>query len=365
MKSSSFSPKFKITQSMLKNLMGIERARGFLEAAKLSKQWIRKISHNAFLLETYHTTHIEGTQMSFEDSKKILTGKKVSHLDKQDIKEVKNYRDAFNLISDYLKEGKQIKESIIKDIHRELVKGVRGNSAHPGIYRNVQNYVGNALTGDIIYTPPPPRQVSRLMKEFVQWINEETNIHPVLISGIIQFQFVHIHPFLDGNGRTSRLLCAFYLYKSDYDFKQLFSVSEYYDKNRSRFYKALQSVRKNKMDMTQWLEYFVEGFLFQMQDVMDIGKKVILKDTLAKKGDLSQRQAIIMNHVLERGKLTPKDFEKLCGEIASSMKSSKTATLPKITKRTLQRDLKDMVDKKILRTEGSTNKKIYFLKEKG
>ena len=117
---------------------------------------------------------------------------------------------------------------------------------------------------------------------------------------IIQFQFVHIHPFVDGNGRTSRLLCALYLYKSDYDFKKLFSISEYYDKDRRSFYQAIQSVRKNNMDMTCWLEYFVKGFLFQMREVMDQGKKVILKDTLVQDHNLSKRQAVILEHILEK-----------------------------------------------------------------
>lgn len=156
MKKKKFSPQFKITHSMLNDLMDIEKARGFLEAAHLSKQWIRKMSRNALLAETHHTTHIEGTQLTLEQSKKILAGKKVPGADKQDIKEVKNYRDAFNLVSTYLKTETRMKESIIKDIHRELVKGVRGGSAKPGKYRDIQNYVGNAVTKEVIYMPPKP-----------------------------------------------------------------------------------------------------------------------------------------------------------------------------------------------------------------
>ena len=115
------------------------------------------------------------------------------------------------------------------------------------------------------------------MTDFVEWINKESKIHPVLKSGIIQFQFVHIHPFVDGNGRTSRLLCALYLYKSDYDFKKLFSISEYYDKDRRSFYQAIQSVRKNNMDMTCWLEYFVKGFFISNEGSHGAGEKSYFK----------------------------------------------------------------------------------------
>ena len=79
----------------------------------------------------------------------------------------------------------------------------------------------------------------------MEWINQDSEIHPVLKSGIIQFQFVHIHLFVDGNGRTSRLLCAFYFYKSGYDFKRFFSISEYCDKDRQNFYKAIRSMEQN------------------------------------------------------------------------------------------------------------------------
>ncbi len=362
-----FLPKFKITKSLLNHLMEIEQARGFLKAAHLSPQWIKKMSQKSFLLEAHHTTHIEGTQLTFEQSKRILAGKKlISDANKEDIKEVQNYKDAFNLISS-LSSNKSTKlgeppitETLIKQIHKELVKGVRGGSAQPGRYRSIQNYIGNSVTKEIIYIPPKPKEVPALMKDFAKWINQESDIHPVLKSGIIQFQFVHIHPFVDGNGRTSRLLCTAFLYQKDYDFKKLFSISEYYDKDRQNFYKAIQSVRNNNMDMTGWLEYFVKGFLFQMNLVMDIGKKVIFKDALIQDYNLSQRQGVIIEHILENGKLFPKDFEELKKEM---QKVSKTATGKKvtITKRTLQRDLKDMVDKKIIKVEGKTNRQFYRL----
>ena len=367
MSSKLFAPKFTITQTMLNHLMEIEQARGFLKATNLSPKWIKKMSQNAFLLESHHTTHIEGTRLTLEQSKQILKGKNLPTANKEDVKEVQNYKDAFNLIlnptgfvqgaalgvvstskveikheksnmtsiNQFNKKNSNIKpveqeiitESLIKNIHKELVKGVRGNSAQPGKYRKIQNYIGNAVTKQIIYIPPKPQEVPSMMKNFVQWINTESKIHPVLKSGIIQFQFVHIHPFVDGNGRTSRLLCTTYLYQKDYDFKKLFSISEYYDKDRQNFYKAIQSVRNNNMDMTYWLEYFVKGFLSQMNKVMDIGKKVILKDTLIQDHNLSSRQGMIIEHILKNGKLVPKNFEDLCLKMSKMDKKDKKRSL--------------------------------------
>ena len=97
-----------------------------------------------------------------------------------------------------------------------------------------------------------------MMNEPVKYLNSEAETHPVLVSGIAQFQLVHIHPFLDGNGRTSRLLSTLCLYRAGYDFKRLFTISEYYDRDRPAFYWAIQRVRESGMDMTGWLEYFTE-----------------------------------------------------------------------------------------------------------
>ena len=130
------------------------------------------------------------------------------------------------------------------------MEGVRGGKADPGNYRHIQNYVANSSTGEVIYTPPSAVDVPIMMSDMVKWLNSDLDVHPVLVSGIAQFQLVHIHPFLDGNGRTSRLLSTLCLYKAGYDFKRLFTISEYYDRDRPTFYKKIQSVRENDMDMT-------------------------------------------------------------------------------------------------------------------
>jgi Fic family protein len=175
-------------------------------------------------------------------------------------------------------------------------------------------------------------------------------MHPVLVSGIAQFQLVHIHPFLDGNGRTSRLLSTLCLYRAGYDFKRLFTISEYYDRDRPAFYRAIQSVRERGMDMTGWIEYFVEGLTTQLSEVRERGEQAIRRDVLVKEHRLSDRQAKAIGHILEHGSLTIQDFEGLC---------------PEVNRRSLQRDLKTMVDIGLLASEGSTNRLVYRMKETG
>lgn len=328
-----FKPRFTITNAIISDLTLIERARGFLEAATLSEDWVRAMGARALLLEAHHTTHIEGTRLTIDQAEQLLAGKPVPEADPDDVQELLNYRRAFEFVTEYLKGGEVISEGLIREIHKQLAAGVRGGSAAPGEYRKVQNYVVNSATGDIVYTPPPAQDVPILMAELVAWMKHSGDIHPVLTSGIAQYQLVHIHPFLDGNGRTSRLLSTICLYRAGYDFKRLFSVSEYYDRDRTTFYQTIESVRERGMDLTGWLEFFVVGLSSQLGEVRRRSERAIQCDILVREHNLSGRQAKALNHALEFGALTIQEYGNLC---------------PGANRRTLQRDLRSLIEKGLL-----------------
>ena len=340
----SFAPRFSITNAIASSLTRIERARGFLEAATLSEHWVSSMRSRAFLLEAHHTTHIEGTRLTLDDAARLLEGAEVPAADPEDARELLNYRRAFDFVSSYLNEGAPITERLVREIHRRLVEGVRGGAAAPGEYRRVQNYVVNAATGQTIYTPPPATDVPALMRDLIAWVNDPRDIHPVIVSAIAQFQLVHIHPFLDGNGRTSRLLSMLCLYRAGYDFKRLFSISEYYDRDRESFYGALQGVRRANLDMTGWIEFFTEGLATQLAEVRRRGEQAIRRDVLVGQHRLTARQALVLGHVLDHGRIAIGELEELC---------------PDTPRRTLQRDLKALVDKGLLVRSGSTNRHEY------
>jgi len=345
----TFAPRFSITNTTAAALTRIERARGFLDAAKLSRDWLAFMRSRAFVLEAHHTTHIEGTRLTLEQAEQLLAGREVPEADPDDVRELLNYREAFEFVSAWLKEGGPVTEGLIREIHKRLVAGVRGGSAAPGEYRRVQNYIVNTATGETVYTPPPAHDVSILMQELVAWLNAPGDVHPVLASGVAQFQLVHIHPFLDGNGRTSRLLSTLCLYRGGYDFKRLFTISEYYDRDRATFYRTLQGVREADMDLTSWLEFFTGGLATQLGEVKARGERAIRRDVLAREHGLSERQAFALGHVIENGRITIQDYEALC---------------PDVNRRTLQRDLKELVDRALLKKEGATSR-LHYVSGKG
>jgi len=297
-----FNPNFRITTKINKSLAEVERVRGFLDAIKIKEEWFSAVQKETLILETHYSTHIEGTALTLEQAIKILSGKEVRGVRPDDKKELLNYKKAMDFVSTYLGREDPVTEGLIREIHKTLVKDVRGGQADPGRYRKIQNYVVNSRTKEIIYTPPPPLEVPYLMREFTQWLNKDKGISDILIAGIAQFQFVHIHPFLDGNGRTARLLSTLILYKTGYDFKRLFTLSEYYDRDRPSYYKAIQSVRDNNMDMTFWLEYFVEGLRAQMNQIKQKGERIIKYNSVLQKANtmgLKGRQIIALKFIIQ------------------------------------------------------------------
>ena len=136
------------------------------------------------------------------------------------------------------------------------------------------------------------------------------------------------------------------IYKTGYDFKRLFTISEYYDRDRSNYYKAIQSVRENNMDMTTWLEYFVNGLATQLQEVQNRGQQVMKLDILTIQHNLSNREKEAIEKALDQNGLSIKEFQLL---------------FPETSKRTLQRELKHLLELGLLKVEGATNDRRYLV----
>jgi Fic family protein len=122
-------------------------------------EWLAEM-RAALILEAHHTTHIEGTHLTLEESERLLAGETVAGTNPDDVRELLNYREAFELVAEYLGSGDPVTEALIREIHKRLVRDVRGGAAAPGEYRRIQNYVVNAATRQVIYTPPPAYEIA-------------------------------------------------------------------------------------------------------------------------------------------------------------------------------------------------------------
>jgi Fic family protein len=309
-----FKPKYTITSEILNNLVKTAEAKAVLENAYLIPKWEVALRREALIRNAHASTAIEGNPLTLEQVSELARGRDIMATRKAKA-EVLNYLKVLEDLPALSEEGK-ITEKIILTIHRLLTKDALENPAGSGVYRNRQVVIGNRITGVITFRPPDTIEVPILMKALVKWLNSkdafETN--PVLAAGISHYEFVRIHPFIDGNGRTARALASLILYVREFDTKRFFALDDYYDSDRPAYYKALQSVESKTLDITEWLEYFTYGVALQIEGV----KERVLSlssDTKRKqlKGQipLTEKQMKIVERINTNGHITNKMIREM------------------------------------------------------
>jgi Fic family protein len=176
--------------------------------------------------------------------------------------------------------------------------------------------VANRLTGEVYFRPPSNEDVPGLVRNLVEWLNsaEAEALDPVIEAGIAHYEFVRIHPFVDGNGRTARVLATLILYFRGFDTKQFFCLDDYYDSDRPAYYRVLQSINQKTLDLTNWLDYFVDGVRVS---IMAVKERVVrlsserLRRTQKGQIALTERQMRIVEFINLHGKITNKEVRQI------------------------------------------------------
>ncbi|MBI2025958.1 MAG: Fic family protein [Candidatus Levybacteria bacterium] len=345
-----YKPKYLITNKILKNIGSIEASKEVIDHAPLLPYFEKEFRENAMVRSVHFGTHIEGNELNLSQAEKVLMGQDIAARDR-DIQEVINYRKVLEYISSIPKDIK-INEDIIKKIHSITVDKIL-DASQQGIYRKTQVVVKNSHTGQISFRPPLAVAVPFQIKELLDFIEsaQELDVHPVLESGIVHFEFVRIHPFLDGNGRVARAFATLILYLKDYDIRKFFSLEEYFDKDAYSYYEALQSVEKNDGDLTNWLEYFTFGLSVELSKIREkvesISIDAKLKEKLGGKPILlSARQLKIIEYIQKIGYLQNQAFEGL---------------FPMISEDTILNELKGLLKNGIIKKHGVTKGAKYIM----
>ena len=324
-----FKPKFNYTNRIVNNLLKILNIKNFIESANILPKSEVMLRRDARIKGTHASTSIEGNPLTLEDVVKLARGEDVYTETKSKL-EVINHLKVLKYIGRNYNKIPINKTTILK-IHKDIVRNTLYESKNEGRYRDVQVFVGDSITREVMYMPPSEKEVPKLMRELIEWINKkikEKDIDPILIAGITHYQFVHIHPFVDGNGRTARVLCTLVLYKTGYEFRRLFNISEYYEQNRRKYYDAIQSVRKNDMNMTEWLEYFTDGLKFSMNQV----KERVLKLSISTRRGEIKEKIYLTNRQQEIIEFLNKNEKITTGVISNMFKITRQAALKEISK---------------------------------
>lgn len=206
--------------------------------------------------EATNSNRIEGTRTTFDDA--ISPVEQIQPEYRDDWHEVQNYIEAINYSVGRLSEL-PLSMRLLKESHEILLKGVRGEYKAPGEIRKTQNWIGGSSLKDAFYIPPEPNMLSDLLTDIEKFLhNEELQVPEIVRAGIVHYQFETIHPFLDGNGRTGRLLIILYLISTGLLNKPVLYISDFFEKNRMSYYDSLAIVKKSD-NMTQWLKFFLNG----------------------------------------------------------------------------------------------------------
>ncbi len=342
-----YRPDFAITNKILKYIGEIEAAKEVIEHAPLLPYWEKKFQDEAILRTTHYGTHIEGNELSLSQVQKVLDGERIVARDR-DVQEVINYRK----VVDYIGRKKDIPvdEGTIFELHKLTVHGILDDEVS-GKYREKEVVIRNSITGDVSFRPPRAVEVVWQMKDLIDFIHEEKEIHPVLKAGIVHYEFVRVHPFLDGNGRVGRALSMLVLFGEGYDIREFFSLEEHFDRNAEDYYKALQSVAIHNGDVTVWLEYFTECLAVELSKIKEKIERISIDNKMKEKLGgapvmLSERQLKIIEYIQEIGYLENKVFATL---------------FPDVSEDTALREVQDLVKKGIVVKKGKTKGVKYLM----
>ena len=348
-----YEPHFQRTDTLIAMISRIEAERAVVLGASIAARWESQLRHEALIRSAHHSTSIEGNPLSLEEVTDLLEGREVTAHPREK-REVLNYVEVLDYIDrEYQsRPDKPVTEDTICQLHRLVVRGVLPEHK-AGRYRRVPVVVGIPATGEVRFRPPDWDEVPRLMADLVAWLNspQTSALMPVLQAGIAHYEFVRIHPFVDGNGRTARALATLLLYKRGFDTKRFFALEEYYNVDRQSYYGALAAADQSG-DLTEWLEYFVQGIAVEMvrleQRITALGQIVRqAPGTEAAALGLNSRQIRALEFLLREPRLTTALYVQL----------------NRVSRATAQRDLADLVARGLLRRRGVGRGIHYVLPE--
>jgi len=299
----------------------------------------------------YTSTSIEGNQLQEYQVAQVAGGKKINAEERQ-IREVKNYLAALREVDKLADAKNNFNSGDVLKIHQAVINGLV-EPEKVGVFRPGPIYIVNELpdgTDELDYTPPTSKEVPGLIDELLTWLYQNTDIHPVVGAGLFHYQFETIHPFTDGNGRTGRLLTLLHLYQEGWDFKKILVLEDYYNRNRKAYYEALQTGEtykdRQEADLTNWLKYFVTGFLDEAKRVRDqVLNLSIIGDVGSTRNTLNKDELQIVDFVVTMGQIT----------------SSDVVDILDVPKRTAQAKLKRLEDIKVLKKAGAGPTTFYVI----
>ena len=306
-----FNPKYRITDQLLANITQINTLIRDLNDRRFPKVVLVEFERKAREISAHASTSIEGNPLPLTDVKRILKLKPVNIRDTE--KEVLNYNQALESLNKLLESNElEISLKLILNIHKQITDGLLP-IFDSGKLRTRPVAVNDSRTRQVAYLSPDVEKVKGLIIDLIDYVKESiNNIDPLILAGIFHKQMVIIHPFMDGNGRTTRLATKVLLAKMGLNTFNLFSFENYYNQNITKYFQTVGEYGEyyelvESIDFTNWLEYFTGGLideLFRVQKILpEIGNTPDIR--------LEDYHLKIMKFIKKNGFIKDIDYVKL------------------------------------------------------
>lgn len=344
----SYEPNYVITDNILAWVAAIESIKTKVDASYILPEREIEMRHRATVEATHSSTSIEGNPLDYRQVERALSTNSTLTRHQYAELEVRNYGRALEFVDKRKKINDPITLEDILKLHAIVMDGLLPDGK-VGKLRENDVYIINQ--DEVVqYTGPEASAVPNELRKLLNWLNDTSrSAHPVIIAGLLHFQFVSIHPFSDGNGRTTRALTSLYLGLRDYDFRGSLVLDSYYSSAKQEYYSALHDSQGNdydkaaKSDVTKWLEYFTSGFLSSAKVLL--AEVTLLSSAV---GDMPAR----INH-------DDIDILAYAKQFDAISLSDAEGILPNVARRTLQRKLNSLAERGYLRLEGKARNAVY------
>ena len=296
---------------LLANIKRIAELSASLNGKSLSKTVLGALEKEARELSSFSSTSIEGNPLPLTEAKRILKTKPENLRDTE--REVINYNQTLEKLNKSLGQGfTTLTGKTILAIQQGITKGLI-SKGRCGKFRQEPVFINDPRRRQTVYWPPDHQEVKPLMSKLISFINQnKTKIDPLILAGLFHKQFVIIHPFIDGNGRTARLATKVLLAAMGLNVFNLFSFENYYNRNVSKYFSRVGVLGnyydiKKKINFTPWLEYFTDGII---DELLRVGKEMenISSSPLT---SIKAHEQKLINHIKEKGYITDKAYSAL------------------------------------------------------
>jgi Fic family protein len=309
-------------------LMRISESLGTVRAARVLPAVADELRASARVGTVHYSNLIEGNQLPMVAAERAARGALAP--DTKAKIELVNYVGALDLIDQRVDDGTlELTPEFLKELHGVTTKGLGREDDphfkphHEGEWRDGTAVVVDQLTQQVLHEGPPAKEVQPRMRSMFEWMQRKLGTEqPFIVAGVMHYGITDVHPFADGNGRAARLFQAALLTQAQALPGRMFSFERYYAEDRTAYYDALRSVRRNTFNMEFWLEYFLTGLAEEYErvasTVVDLGQLATGAEQAPLRLSASQQNGLTKLRLNGRREFTRREYEAAAGVARSA-----------------------------------------------